>query len=242
MSTRPFRTRSEQFGGRILTALAAGLLGLAAGGCPFSPREAPIPCTPGIDAGCKTPPAIESPTDPIKAMDNISKSLRKRGFDGPNLVPYYQDALAEEFLYLPDADAEAAAAGKSCNGQPFFANWDRTREVHFMQQILEPAQGYPDTVELKYLSRVESDPFPETDKTRYNVEYVLSLVFKATEMTERRVECYGATALWDFNGGDRSDWRLLRWEDTSPLQNVSCPGGTYGNTLGRLKALVGQCE
>lgn len=221
-------------------ALAAGLVALVAWGCSFSPRDPPLPCTPGTQ-GCTTPPDIQPPVTPVIAMENIRKSLRKRGFDGPNILPYYRDAMAEDFFYVPDADAEVAAAGRTCGGQPFFANWIRDREVQFMQDILENRGVLPDTVELRYLRQEESDPFPETDKTRYNVDYVLSLIFAGSDSTARQVECYGATALWDFNGGDRDDWRLLRWEDTALLQNVSCPGGTYERTIGRLKALEGDC-
>jgi hypothetical protein len=170
--------------------------------------------------------------------------LLKRGFDGPNILPNYDVSLADVFEYVPDPDALTASAGRPC--QPFFAGWNHGREVRFMQDVLEEVIGgaaaAPDTVTLTYLSRLEQDPFPETDRTRYNVDYMLTLVYRTPGSPNRRVECYGCTAFWDFNGGDRNDWRLVRWEDAFPLQNPSCPGGTYGGSLGVLRALAGRCE
>jgi len=227
----------------MLAVLTLGLLGVTAVRCSFSPRDAPLPCTPGVDPNCNTPPDIQPPISPTVVMDNINKSLRKRGVDGPNVEPYYRDQLSELFFYVPDADAEVAAAGRTCPpGVPYFVNWDRQREVQFMLEVLQNGTVVPDSVTLTYLSRVEADPFPETDKTRYNVQYVLSLVYAGSDSTARRLECFGATSLWDFNGLDRNDCRLLRWEDTGPLQNVSCPGGTYGGTIGALKAVAGSCN
>jgi hypothetical protein len=89
----------------------------------------------------------------------------------------------------------------------------------------------------------EADVHPETDRTRYNVQYRMTLRYAASGESPRRVECYASNALWDFTGLDRNDCRLQRWEDTDPLQDPGCaPGGTTPGSLGILRAFERVCE
>jgi hypothetical protein len=191
-----------------------------------------------VDANCRTPVPVEDPITAQIARDNIVKAVKKRGFDGPNLIPNYDISLAPLFLYVPDADALQAASGRSCAGAPFFDNWGHEREVRFMQLVLEEASTLPDTVDLEIL-RWELDARPNPDQERYRIDYVFSLRFAARDSTPR--ECYAATALWTFSGASRSHFLLEKWEDTASLLDTRCAGGATQGSIGILKVLQGDC-
>lgn len=240
MWTRRCNTRSEPGAGRLRTVLlgAAGvaLVGL---GCLFTPRDAPPPCTPGVDVGCKTPVPFKDPLTPEIVRDNVIGAIRKKGFDGPNL-DNYDRSLNEQFLYLPDV--LTAATAPSCPGGPFFLNWVKAREVQFMRAVLEEvgASDLPDSARISFGLYSEDTGWPDatTDKKRYNVQYFLTLVYPTS--SGRGVECYGANARWDLIGGNRNEWSLFRWEDLEPVPSPSC-SGTYLGTMGALRVREGEC-
>jgi hypothetical protein len=231
--------------------LLLGTLAVSGSSCPFNPRDSHPPCTPGVDAGCRTPVPFVQPISPEVVRDNIVKALKKRpfvngsGFDGPNLIPNYELSLDEAFVYVPDAIGEAAANDRSCNGNPFFLDWGKDREVRFMQIVLEEGTSRtapPDTVDLAISQfQLSSGGSPDPDRPRYTLQYVLTLKYAARDTIPRRVECYAANAIWDFIGFLSNDNRLLRWEDTESLTDFGCAGGNTLGAVGVLKALDGQC-
>jgi hypothetical protein len=244
MSMRRWHTRSEaaarrrwqlRWGAVLLIAI-----GLAAG-CPFTPRDAPEPGTPGVDPGCRTPVPFRDPTEPAVVKDNIVAALRKRGFDGPT-IPNYERSLDSLFIYLPDPDSDAGAPG-GCGG-PFFANWGRSREVRFMLETLETGSAVPDSVEISVPGFTEEGGTGDPNLRRFRVQYVMTLR-GIPETGGRRSECYGGTALWDFFDQPDSQifWTLIRWEDLQPLSETArCQGTTYKGTLGMLRSFWGQCQ
>ena len=239
MWTQRCSTRSEPGRRRAGVAglVALGLL-LVAVGCLFTPRDAPPPCTPGVDEGCKTPVPFKDPLTPEIVRDNVVNAIRKRGWDGPNL-DNYDRSLNEQFSYDPDALTEATAP--SCNGAPFFLNWGKFREAQFMRAALEEVgtSVVPDSARISFLVYTEDTTFPNTtDRMRYNVQYLMTLVYP--ESSGLGTECFGADAKWDLIGGDRNEWSLLRWEDLGPIETSSC-SGTYMGTLGVLRVRVGEC-
>jgi hypothetical protein len=239
MWTRRCNTRSEPGDRRwvwgALVAAGAALVGL---GCLFTPRDAPPPCTPGIDVGCKTPVPFKDPLTPETVRDNIVGAIRKKGFDGPNL-DNYERSLNDVFAYVPDANT--AATAPSCGGIPFFQAWGKTREVQFMRTALEVvgSSAVPDSASIAITTFAEDPTGHNTaDLKRYNVVYNLTLVFPSSP--GRGIECYGAVAKWDLISGGLNNWSLLRWEDLETIPNPSCRG-TYIGTLGVLRVREGEC-
>jgi hypothetical protein len=214
--------------------------------CPFTPRDTPEPCTPGVDVDCDSPVPFKQPLDPQTVRDNIIAALRKRHTDGPKIDPNYAKSLDLEFGYVPDATASAIAPG-GCS-TPYFLPWTHGREVQFMQDTLELGLTLgvaPDSVELTVPQFIEDTSFPGTPfLKRYRVQYLVTLRGIEPSAGDRRNECYGSNALWDFQDlGGLNFWTLLRWEDTDPLpESVRCATGTYVGSLGLLRAQWGKCE
>jgi hypothetical protein len=239
MWTRRCNTRFEAGDRRwVWVALVAAGAALAGLGCLFTPRDAPPPCTPGVDAGCKTPVPFKDPLTPEIVRDNIQGAIRKRGFDGPNL-DNYDRSLNDLFAYVPDANT--ALTAPPCGADPFFFNWGKLREAQFMRKVLEVvgSNAVPDSAAIVFTVYSEDPTYNNTtDLKRYNVQYTLTLVYP--ESSGRGIECYGANAKWDLIGGDRNNWTLLRWEDLEPVPTPSCRG-TYGGTMGVLRVREGEC-
>lgn len=198
----------------------------------FTPREAPPPCTPGT-LGCTEPPPFVEPLLPQIVRDNIERAV-----EGRTVEPNYKRSLAPEpedlldvFIYIPDPQAEALAP------PGFFVGWDKGREVQFMLNLLvasgdslqEAAMAFPRFT-------VDPDFTPTTNLARYDVDYELSLTYVRGDPPIERVDFYAGRAKWDFIGGDRNFWTLLRWEDIGlPPSPSSAPIGT----MGTLRAFVG---
>jgi hypothetical protein len=214
-------------------------------GCLFTPRDAPPPCTPGVDAGCNTPRPFKDPLTPEIVRDNVVGAILKRGSDGPTL-DNYDRSLNDLFGYVPDA--LPAATAPACSGAPFFGSsssptWGKTREARFMRQVLEVVgtSAVPDTAKIVFSVYTEDTSFPpdpQHDRKRYNVQYTLTLVYPPAP--GRGVECYGANAKWTLVGGSQNNWSLQRWEDLEPIPSPDC-SGTYMGTLGVLRVREGEC-
>ena len=108
-----------------------------------------------------------------------------------------------------------------------------------MLNVLQTGTRRPRQVQMDFTRFVENDVFPESNKTRYEVDYSLTLTFRDETKTPPvdSSERYSGRALWDFEGGDRNFWTITKWEDLEPQ---CAPGdSTCQGTLGILRASSG---
>jgi hypothetical protein len=183
-----------------------------------SVRCAPAPCPP-------IAPPFKEPLIPEFVRDNIEVALERLTID-----PNYKDSLSDPgpgslgFLYIPDAEAEAAAT------PGFFQGWDKPREVQFMLDLLEGGLP-PDTVDMLFTNFRDTGQLPSTNEARYEVHYEFMIV------RDEEQARYCGRAFWNLEGGDRNFWTLKQWEDLEPLLSPTAP---CQGTMGLLRALSGQ--
>ena len=231
MWTRRCRTISERRLRRAALWLAVSLgAALVAGGCPFTPRDAPAPL-------CPLPADFREPLRPETVRDNIRAALRihivRCGADslpvpaGPSIDPNYQESLDSGFVYLPDLEAHSRAQQSGC--PTLFDRWTRRREVQFMRSVLEAATDSTRlrAVDIRFTRFDTLEATPE--RVRYNVDYRMTLEYPG------RTDTVGGNARWDLVGGTRNFWTLKRWEDLSSVSRTI-------QTLGVLRVQRGQCE
>ncbi len=195
----------------------------------FTPREAPPPCDPVNDPGCRPPPEFIPPLLPVVVRDNIERAI-----EGRTVEPNYERSLAPEpvdlpdvFAYFPDPQAEALAPFPG-----YFVGWDKAREVQFMLTLLETPGDSLRDVEIAFPRFSEDRGFPSTSRLiRYDVDYELTLTYVQGDPPQTRTEFYAGMSKWDFFTGERDEfWTLLRWEDIGlPPSPSEPPIGTMGS-------------
>lgn len=197
--------RHRDRGPRGLAVLALALSVLGAG-CPFDPRESPLP-SPG-NVGCQGSQRPAQDAGELQAR--IARALECRLLDSD-----YLDSLDEQFTYIPDANAEAHA------GPTFFQGWDRARELTSMQQALAGSDATrPLTVSVRFLL-FRQNGSGTADRPRFDVQYSIRL-----DLPDSTTERYGGCADWELTGVNSPPVRLRTWNDLNPFEVGGCTPAT----------------
>jgi len=159
----------------------AGVVLVALGGCVFSPRDAEIP------GGGETSWVV--PDHPTKVFENMKSGLES--LTGTN----YEKSLGTAFAFLP-------LPGDASQFPGVFDNWDKTREVEAMNNLIGDASSL--TVDFSGLTPINQD----ISAAQYEGFYSLTYVSKAAADTST----YRGKARFDLVEGSKG-WELLKWED-----------------------------
>jgi hypothetical protein len=211
-SDGPARRSSPGGRGRWLLGLACGAL-IVALGCPFTPRDTPLPIV--IDPKC-------SGGFTVALADTLLRDNVKRAFECRLVGQDYQPSLAVGFSYSPDPTVDPSP----------FVSWGVDQEVLAFQNALNEAPR-PKTVSIRF-DRFHNTGHAGTDleTTRYEVQYLMLLGFD-----DGHTERYGGCANWDLAGISQNAVTLKRWEDVGRLGDGSCPPSTGGPIDGSLAQL-----